>query len=53
MSTPVVEVHISNIYSREVFRQQSYISAVCKGSICGFGLVGYEMALSFFIEYKK
>ncbi|MGL4346935.1 MAG: type II 3-dehydroquinate dehydratase [Chitinophagaceae bacterium] len=53
ISTPVVEVHISNIYSREVFRQQSYISAVCKGSICGFGLVGYEMALSFFIEYKK
>lgn len=53
VSTPVIEVHISNIHNREHFRQQSYLSAVCQGSICGFGLAGYEMALSFFLHYKK
>lgn len=42
---PVVEVHISNIYAREVFRHQSLISKVAKGVICGFGLDGYTYAL--------
>lgn len=47
---PVIEVHITNIYSRESFRKKSYISTVCKGSICGFGLKSYELALMSFID---
>ncbi|MBS1593393.1 MAG: type II 3-dehydroquinate dehydratase [Bacteroidetes bacterium] len=49
VKTPVVEVHISNIYSREEFRQQSMISAVCKGVISGFGLESYVLALDSFL----
>ena len=41
----VIEVHISNIYAREEFRHYSYISAVCKASISGLGLVGYKAAI--------
>ena len=43
---PIIELHISNIYSREDFRQKSLISRVAKGIICGFGTNGYIMALS-------
>ena len=43
--TPVIEVHISNTFSRETFRHQSYISPVASGVIIGFGLKGYELAL--------
>jgi 3-dehydroquinate dehydratase-2 len=42
---PVVEVHLSNVYKREPFRHNSYVSAVAAGVICGFGSHGYEMAL--------
>jgi 3-dehydroquinate dehydratase II len=42
---PVVEVHLSNVFRREPFRHHSYISAVAKGVICGFGSQGYLMAL--------
>lgn len=45
IDTAVVEVHISNIYGREEFRQNSLISAVCKGSIAGFGLDSYILAV--------
>lgn len=49
ISTPVVEVHISNIFAREDYRHVSYLGKHCKGSISGFGLKGYELALmSFF-----
>ena len=42
---PVIEIHISNIYSREEYRQKSLISKAAKGIICGFGINGYIMAL--------
>ncbi|CUX48979.1 MULTISPECIES: type II 3-dehydroquinate dehydratase [Agrobacterium] len=45
ISTPVVEVHISNIHAREEFRHKSMVSPAAKGMICGFGPYGYVMAL--------
>lgn len=48
ITTPVVEVHISNTFSRESFRHQSYISPNAKGVIIGFGLQSYELALHSF-----
>ena len=47
--TPVIEVHISNTFSREEFRHQSYISSGAKGVILGFGLQSYELALQSFL----
>ncbi|MFV0544894.1 MAG: type II 3-dehydroquinate dehydratase [Bacteroides sp.] len=43
--SPVIEVHISNVHSREPFRHQSMIACACKGVICGFGLNSYRLAL--------
>ena len=48
ISTPVVEVHISNVHAREDFRKISHVSAKCKGSIIGLGLKGYDLAIEFF-----
>lgn len=48
ITTPVVEVHISNTFSRESFRHQSYISPAAKGVIIGFGLQSYDLALRAF-----
>ena len=45
ITTPVVEVHISNTFAREAFRHHSYISAVAKGVIVGFGMDSYRLAL--------
>lgn len=45
IKVPVVEVHISNVHSREEFRHRSLISAVCKGVICGFGLDSYRLGV--------
>jgi 3-dehydroquinate dehydratase-2 len=42
---PSVEVHLSNIFTREPFRHHSYISRAVKGVICGLGPLGYELAL--------
>lgn len=51
ITTPVVEVHISNTFAREDFRHQSYIAPHAKGVIVGFGLESYELAIqSFLIE---
>ncbi len=50
ITTPVVEVHISNTFAREEFRHQSYISAGAKGVILGFGLQSYELAIQSFIS---
>jgi 3-dehydroquinate dehydratase-2 len=49
ISTPVIEVHISNTFSRETFRHQSFISPNAKGVIIGFGLKSYDLALQSFI----
>ncbi len=49
VTAPVVEVHISNIFAREKIRRTSFIAPFCKGSISGFGLKSYELAVrSFF-----
>ncbi|MDG5491419.1 type II 3-dehydroquinate dehydratase [Psychroserpens sp. SPM9] len=50
IETPVVEVHISNTFSREAFRHQSYISPNAKGVILGFGLQSYVLALQSFLD---
>ena len=49
INTPVVEVHISNTFSRESFRHQSYISPNAKGIIIGFGLESYDLGLQSFL----
>lgn len=49
ISSPVIEVHISNTFSRETFRHQSFISANAKGIVIGFGLKSYELALQSFL----
>lgn len=50
---PVIEVHISNVHSREEFRHNSMISAVCKGVIAGFGLDSYQLAVESIILSNK
>ncbi|MCW3077919.1 MAG: 3-dehydroquinate dehydratase [Bacteroidetes bacterium] len=49
ITTPVVEVHISNIFAREDFRHVSFLGKNCAGSISGFGLQGYELAIQSFL----
>jgi len=50
IKTPVIEVHISNIFAREEYRHISLIAPKCKGSISGFGLDSYRLAVEFFIS---
>jgi 3-dehydroquinate dehydratase-2 len=50
VTTPVVEVHISNIHAREDFRKHSYTGAKAQGIISGLGLKGYELAIRYFKE---
>ena len=49
ITTPVVEVHISNVHAREEFRKLSHVSAKAKGTIMGLGLKGYELAVQYFL----
>lgn len=49
ISTPVIEVHISNVHQREPFRHHSFLSAHCVGSIVGLGLEGYRLAIMWFL----
>lgn len=51
VSTPVIEVHISNVHQREEFRHKSMISAGCKGVICGFGLDSYRLAIEAILNF--
>lgn len=53
VTTPVIEVHISNIAKREEFRKTSYISAAAVGTIMGLGLYGYEAALLFLLNHYE
>lgn len=50
VTTPVIEVHISNVYARESFRHTSMLSAVCKGVIAGFGMDSYRLAIEAIIN---
>lgn len=52
IKTPVVEVHISNVHKRESVRHHSFLAPVCIGTICGFGLDSYRLALDYFINKK-
>jgi 3-dehydroquinate dehydratase II len=52
ITTPVVEVHISNVYAREEFRHKSLITSKCKGMITGFGMEGYALALLYLMNKK-
>lgn len=53
IKTPVIEVHISNVYGREEFRHKSLITSKCIGLLTGFGLEGYAMAISYLLNRKK
>ena len=53
LKIPIIELHISNIYNREDFRQKSLISKVANGIICGFGAEGYIMALESMKKFLK
>ena len=51
IETPVIEVHISNVSSRESFRHESLLTPVCIGLVMGFGLESYRMALGYFTRH--
>lgn len=53
INTPVVEVHVSNVFSRESFRHTSMIAPTCMGTIAGFGLDGYRLAIESLVNNKK
>lgn len=52
ITTPVIEVHISNVFAREEFRHHSFLSPVAMGVICGFGLQSYQLAIEAIISKK-
>lgn len=53
VSIPFVEIHLSNVYTREAFRRTSYFSDVAVGVISGFGAAGYEYAVQFALNYQS
>ena len=53
VSSPVIEVHISNVHARESFRHVSMIACACLGVICGFGLHSYRLGIEALIENKR
>ena len=52
IKSPVIEVHISNIYAREEYRHNSLMAKNCIGVIAGLGLMGYELAIEYFMEVR-
>lgn len=52
ITTPVIEVHISNVYAREEYRHQSIMAKNCRGVICGFGLDSYRLAVESFLKNR-
>ncbi len=53
IKTPVIEVHISNVYAREEFRHKSLITSKCIGLLTGFGMEGYALAVSYLLTRKS
>ncbi|WP_026939674.1 type II 3-dehydroquinate dehydratase [Hippea alviniae] len=53
VSVPFIEVHISNVYKREPFRHNSYLSDIALGVIVGFGIYGYEYALDYLVKVLR
>ncbi|MCH4182087.1 MAG: type II 3-dehydroquinate dehydratase [Prevotella sp.] len=53
LKCPVIEVHISNVFQREEYRHKSMISCACLGTICGFGLSGYDLAIAGIMSTKE
>ena len=53
VTTPAIEVHVSNVHQREEFRHKSMISCACRGVICGFGLDSYRLALEAFLSSRN
>jgi 3-dehydroquinate dehydratase-2 len=53
INCPVIEVHISNVHQREEFRHHSFLSAACRGVICGFGLDSYRLAIEAIIAMSN
>lgn len=52
LKTPAIEVHISNVHTREEFRHHSFISCACVGVICGFGMDSYRLAVDYFYKLR-
>lgn len=53
VTTPVIEVHISNVHAREEFRHKSMIAPACVGAVIGLGLHGYRLAIEYFVKNRK
>ncbi|MDD4609075.1 MAG: type II 3-dehydroquinate dehydratase [Bacteroidaceae bacterium] len=53
ISSPVIEVHLSNVHQREAFRHVSLLSAACRGVIAGFGMDSYRLAVEAFVSNKE
>ena len=52
-SVPLIEIHISNVHAREEFRHHSYISPVARGTVVGFGVYGYVLAIQGLYELSR